>query len=146
MSVQASTLAAAGIVLAALLDRGIGDPAGWLHPVVVMGWGIKQMRLRAESWATDSPLKLSIAGVLITVTLVLTSGFCGWLLEQIVLRPLLLGESDGGHGWINSPASVCWVLGLASALAGKSLEDGVRVVLLALPDDPSEEPSRPVNA
>ncbi len=140
MSVQASTLAAAGIVLAALLDRGIGDPAGWLHPVVVMGWGIKQMRLRAESWATDSPLKLSIAGVLITVTLVLTSGFCGWLLEQIVLRPLLLGESDGGHGWINSPASVCWVLGLASALAGKSLEDGVRVVLLALPDDPSEEP------
>ena len=92
MTLQASTLALAGILLAAVLDRSIGDPSGWLHPVVVMGWGIQRMRLRAESWAMDSPIKLSIAGFLITVTLVLTSGFSGWLLEQLVLVQLLVLE------------------------------------------------------
>ena len=135
MTLQASTLAPAGILLAAVLDRSIGDPAGWLHPVVVMGWGVQRMRLHAESWAMDSPIKLSIAGFLITVTLVLTSGFSGWLLEQLVL-----GHWAGGPGWIKSFASVCWVLALASALAGKSLEDGVRRVLQALPADRNEEP------
>ena len=145
MSLQASTLATAGILLAAVLDRSIGDPVGWLHPVVVMGWGIQRMRRPAESWAMDHPLKLSIAGALITVTLVLTSGVSGWLLEQVMLGqltlgPLMLGESAIGRGWISTLASVCWVLALASALAGKSLEDGVRRVLQALPADRNAEP------
>lgn len=145
MSLQASTLATAGILLAAVLDRSIGDPTGWLHPVVVMGWGIQRMRRRAERWAMDSPLKLSIAGFLITVTLVLTSGVSGWLLEQAMLEqlalgPLVLGDGSGGHGWISTFASVCWVLALASALAGKSLEDGVRRVLQVLPADRNAEP------
>ena len=145
MSLQASTLETAGILLAAVLDRSIGDPTGWLHPVVVMGWGIQRMRRRAESWAMDHPLRLSIAGALITVTLVLTSGVSGWLLEQVMLGqltlgPLVLGESAIGRGWISTLASVCWVLALASALAGKSLEDGVRRVLQALPADRNAEP------
>ena len=145
MSLQASTLATAGILLAAVLDRSIGDPTGWLHPVVVMGWGIQRRRRPAESWAMDHPLKLSIAGALITVTLVLTSGVSGWLLEQVMLGqltlgPLVLGESAIGRGWISTLASVCWVLALASALAGKSLEDGVRRVLQALPADRNAEP------
>ena len=145
MSLQASTLATAGILLAAVLDRSIGDPTGWLHPVVVMGWGIQRMRRRAERWAMDSPLKLSIAGFLITVTLVLTSGVSGWLLEQamlgqLALGPLVLGDGSGGHGWISTFASVCWVLALASALAGKSLEDGVQRVLQVLPADRNAEP------
>ena len=145
MSLQTSTLATAGILLAALLDRSIGDPASWLHPVVVMGWGIKQMRLKAENWAMDQPLKLSIAGYLITVTLVLGSGISGWLLEQLMLGELLpgqqfLGDSAGSHGWVNILASACWVLALASALAGKSLEDGVRRVLQALPAERNAEP------
>ena len=145
MSLQASSLATAGILLAAVVDRSIGDPAGWLHPVVVMGWGIQRMRRRAERWAMDSRLKLSIAGFLITVTLVLTSGVSGWLLEQVMLGqlalgPLVLGDGSGGHGWISTFASVCWVLALASALAGKSLEDGVQGVLQVLPADRNAEP------
>ena len=145
MSLQTSTLAATGILLAAVLDRSIGDPASWLHPVVVMGWGIKQMRLKAENWAMDQPLKLSIAGYLITVTLVMGSGISGWLLEQLMLGELLpgqqfLGDSAGSHGWVNILASACWVLALASALAGKSLEDGVRRVLQALPAERNAEP------
>ena len=135
MTLEASTLAIAGIVLAAVLDRSLGDPASWLHPVMVMGGGIQQMRLRAETWAMNSPLKLSFAGFVITVTLVLTSACSGWLLEQLVL-----GHWLGSHGWINSIAAVLWVLGLASALAGKSLEDGVRRVLQELPSEATLEP------
>ena len=56
------------------------------------------------------------------------------------LGPLVLGESAIGRGWISTLASVCWVLALASALAGKSLEDGVRRVLQALPADRNAEP------
>ena len=135
MSLQASTLATAGILLAALLDCCIGDPATWLHPVIVMGWGIQRMRLRAETWAQDSPIRLSIAGLIITFTLVLTSGLCGWLLDQLVL-----GRWGGSHDWINLAARVLWVIALASALASKSLEESVHSVLVALPADDGVEP------
>ena len=135
MNLQASTLATAGFVLAALLDRVIGDPATWPHPVIVMGWGIKRMRLHAETWAQDSRIRLSIAGLIITLSLVLTSGLCGWLLDQLVL-----GCWGGSHDWINLAARVLWVVALASSLASKSLEESVHRVLGALPADDGVEP------
>ncbi len=106
---------------ACLLDRLVGDPRDWLHPVQVMGWFIGKLRQPAETWAGDQPARLRLMGLGITLALVLGSGLAGWSLERLagywppVGLPLLL-------------------IGLASALAGRSLEQAVRRVIRALPD------------
>ena len=106
---------------ACLLDRLVGDPQPWLHPVQVMGWVIGWLRRPAEAWAGDQPARLRLMGLGITLVLVLGSALAGWSLERLAGRwppvglPLLL-------------------IGLASALAGRSLEQAVRRVLRALPD------------
>jgi adenosylcobinamide-phosphate synthase len=108
---------------ACALDRLVGDPRGWIHPVQVMGWAIGALRKGAEAWAEGSPLRLRLAGLLIALLVVGGSALAGWGIEQTAGRfpplglPLLL-------------------LGLASALAGRSLERAVREVLAALPDLP----------
>ena len=102
------------VISAAGLDRLVGDPRWCLHPVVVMGWWITALRRLAEAWAGDAPLRLRLAGGLITTLLVLGSGAAGWLLEHWAPWPLLL-------------------IALASALAGRSLEQAVQQVLRALP-------------
>jgi adenosylcobinamide-phosphate synthase len=111
---------------AAGLDRLVGDPRWCLHPVVVMGWWIRRLQQLAEHWAGDCPWALRLGGGVITALLVGGSGGAGWLLEQWSLgrglpdaRPLAL--------------LLLWVA-LASALAGRSLEQAVRDVLRALPD------------
>jgi adenosylcobinamide-phosphate synthase len=111
---------------AAGLDRLVGDPRWCLHPVVVMGWWIRRLQQLAEHWAGDCPWALRLGGGVITALLVGGSGGAGWLLEQWALgrglpdaRPLAL--------------LLLWVA-LASALAGRSLEQAVRDVLRALPD------------
>ncbi|MEB3304464.1 MAG: adenosylcobinamide-phosphate synthase CbiB [Cyanobacteriota bacterium] len=109
------------VVLACLLDRLVGDPRRCLHPVQVMGWAIQGLRHLSEAWAGDTPWKLRLAGVAITLLVCAGSGVTGWQLEQWALeRPLL------GTGLV--------VVALASALAGRSLEQAVRQVLSALPD------------
>ena len=122
------------VIAAAGLDRLVGDPRWCLHPVVVMGWGINRLRQLAESWAQDSPRRLRFAGVLITLLLVGGSAGAGWLLEQISQRlpwsvglPLLL-------------------IALASALAGRSLEQAVQAVLRALPPAEAAEASADLSA
>jgi len=108
---------------ACALDRLVGDPLGWIHPVQVMGWGIGALREAAETWAEERPLRLRLAGLLIALLVVGASALAGWGIERTAGRfppfglPLLL-------------------LGLASALAGRSLEQAVREVLAALPDLP----------
>jgi adenosylcobinamide-phosphate synthase len=117
------------VIAAAGLDRLVGDPRWCLHPVVVMGWWISRLRRLAEQWAGDRPLALRLAGGVITLLLVGGSGGAGWLLEQAAqqlagaLGPLLL------------------LIALASALAGRSLEQAVRGVLDALP--PATHPPEP---
>jgi len=109
------------VVLACLLDRLVGDPRRCLHPVQVMGWAIQRLRTLSEAWAGDTPGKLRLAGVGITLLVVAGSGFTGWLLEQVAREQPLLGTP-------------LVVVALASALAGRSLEQAVRNVLSALPD------------
>lgn len=109
------------VVLACLLDRLVGDPRRCLHPVQVMGWAIQRLRTLSEAWAGDTPWKLRLAGVGITLLVVAGSGFTGWLLEQVAREQSLLGTP-------------LVVVALASALAGCSLEQAVRNVLSALPD------------
>jgi len=108
------------VIAAAGLDRLVGDPRWCLHPVVVMGWCISRLRPLAEHWAGGRPWTLRLGGGLITLLLVGGSGTAGWLVEQISLRiPQLLGLP-------------LLLLALASALAGRSLEQAVRDVLRAL--------------
>lgn len=109
------------VVLACLLDRLVGDPRRCLHPVQVMGWAIQRLRTLSEAWAGDTPWKLRLAGGGITLLVVAGSGFTGWLLEQVAREQPLLGTP-------------LVVVALASALAGRSLEQAVRNVLSALPD------------
>lgn len=109
------------VLLASLLDRLVGDPRRFLHPVQVMGWAIQALRTLSEAWAGDTPWKLRLAGGALTLVLTLGSGFCGWLLEQWARHTPLLG-------------SIVVVIALASALAGRSLEQAVKEVLQALPN------------
>ena len=116
------------VLAAAGLDRLVGDPRWCLHPVVVMGWWISRLRQLAESWAKGSPRRLRLAGCGITLLLVLGSGGAGWWLEQICqTRP---------WGW------PLLVIALASALAGRSLEQAVQAVLAALKTSMELGPAR----
>ena len=120
MNTDSSTLGLWLLVAVACgLDRLVGDPHGWLHPVQVMGAVIAGLRTGAERWAGDHPGRLRLAGGLITLVLVGGSAAAGACLEVLARRwpplgiPLLL-------------------IGLGSALAGRSLEEAVRAVLAAL--------------
>lgn len=109
------------VILACLLDRLVGDPPHLLHPVQVMGWAIQNLRTLSETWARDTIWKLRLTGGLLALLVTAGSGGAGWLLEQWARPNALLG-------------SMVVVVALASALAGRSLEQAVRAVLLALPD------------
>jgi adenosylcobinamide-phosphate synthase len=111
---------------AAGLDRLVGDPRWCLHPVVVMGWWIRRLQQLAELWAGDRPWALRLGGGVITALLVGGSGGAGWLLEQWALGNWLPDARPAG-------LLLLWIA-LASALAGRSLEQAVRDVLQALPD------------
>ena len=111
------------VIGAAVLDRLIGDPRRWLHPVVVMGWSIQQLRHWVERWAGDHPIKLRIGGGLISLILVLGSVLTGWCLERLLWLP-------SPWEWLSIPILT---LSLASALAARSLKDSVLAVVDALP-------------
>jgi adenosylcobinamide-phosphate synthase len=120
------------VIAAAWLDRVVGDPRWCLHPVVVMGWCISRLRRLAEHCAGDRPLALRLAGGVITLLLVGGSGGAGWLLEQWALGRALPEAKP--------VALLLLLIALASALAGRSLEQAVRGVLDAI--DADLEPAR----
>ena len=130
VNVSPGGLAAATVLLAALLDRLIGDPMNWPHPVVVMGWWINRLRQGLEEWAGESPWRLRCAGGMITLLLVMGSGISGWVLERFALDRWLTGEPT-----MNIVGSLPLVVGLASALAGRSLERAVMAVVNPLQTD-----------
>ena len=109
------------MALACALDRLLGDPHSWLHPVQVMGGAIGILRRWAEAWSGDRPRRLRLAGLLITLLVVGTSVASGWLVERLALLV----------PWLGLPLLL---VGMASALAGRSLEQAVANVLAALPD------------
>jgi len=114
------------------LDRLVGDPRWCLHPVVVMGWWISRLRGLAEAWAGDSPWRLRLAGALITLLLVGGSALAGMGVERLAFA----GAARGGLPAFVTAALL--LIALASALAGRSLEQAVQAVLhaLAVPDLP----------
>jgi len=114
--------------LACALDRLVGDPRWCPHPVVVMGWWISRLRRLVERWAGDQPWRLRLGGGLITALLVGGSTAVGWGLERLALSSL------GAGGWRGGGGLVLLTVALASALAGRSLEQAVQAVLELLPE------------
>ena len=114
------------VIAAAGLDRLVGDPFWCPHPVVVMGWWISRLRQLIETWAGDRAWALRLGGGLITLLLVGGSGAAGWLLEQWVI--------GAEQPVAQAIALALLLIALASALAGRSLEQAVQRVLRALPD------------
>ena len=122
------------MIAAAGLDRLVGDPLWCPHPVVVMGWWISRLRGLVERWAGDRPWALRLGGGAITVLLVGGSGSAGWLVEQWALGRVTPGAQ--------AIAAAVLLIALASALAGRSLEQAVRRVLAALRDQADLAPAR----
>ena len=118
------------VLLACGLDRLLGDPPGWPHPVVVMGWWINRLRRLAELVAGDRPWALRLAGFGITGLLVGGSALAGWGLEQLAR-------------WWPALGLPLVLVGLASALAGRSLEQAVQAVLEVLPEPEAPGPLEP---
>ncbi|MEO1210676.1 MAG: adenosylcobinamide-phosphate synthase CbiB [Cyanobacteria bacterium J06638_20] len=111
----------AGVVLAiaALLDYLIGDPWGWVHPVQVMGAVISRYSQIALK-RLNHPLCQRLAGVGLTLLLVVGSGFVGWSLVAMSARL---------HPWFGL---VIESVLLASCLAGRSLRAAAEAVLKPL--------------
>ena len=87
------------VVLACGLDRLLGDPRSWLHPVMVMGWVIARLRGWAEAWAADEPWRLRLAGFGITLLLVGGSALAGWGVERLAIHGATSGVSAAAlHG------------------------------------------------
>ncbi len=115
-----------GLVVAVSLDRLVGDPWGWPHPVQAMGWVIARaskgiFRLRLP------PLGERALGVLLGLGIILGSGAVGWGMVHLALKvhPIL------GMG--------CEAILLASCFAGRSLRRAAEDVLepLAVADIPT---------
>lgn len=114
------------------LDRLAGDPRWCVHPVQVMGATIGALRQGVETWAADRPSKLRWGGALLAAVVVVASAAAGWALEQ------LLRLSGGPGGWPGWLAMGLVVVGLASALAGRSLRLAVEAVLEPLALEPPD--------
>jgi adenosylcobinamide-phosphate synthase len=116
------------LIFAASLDRLIGDPVNWLHPVQVMGWIISQFTNLLLIEAPDSrsriprfsPLTMKMLGIVLGMSLILGSGVVSWLIAIAAARvhPILA-------------IAVSSIL-LAACFAGRSLRDAAESVLAVL--------------
>jgi adenosylcobinamide-phosphate synthase len=109
------------IFLAAwVLDRIVGDPVRWVHPVQVMGWLISRWRDWSFRYLKDAPFLLRLSGVVLTLLLTLGSAAVAWAIIHGagLIHPLF--------GWGTE------VVILASSLAGRSLQDAAWAVLKPL--------------
>jgi len=61
------------VALASGLDRLLGDPKRFYHPVMAMGAAISLLRIWAEAWAGENAWRLRSAGFAITALVV---GYC----------------------------------------------------------------------
>jgi adenosylcobinamide-phosphate synthase len=107
------------LLLAALEDYLIGDPWGWIHPVQVMGWLIKNYTNWAIKYCQPG-WQRRLAGIFLGCSLILGSGIVAWLivLGFRLIHPVL--------GYLSE------IILLASCFAGKSLRVAVQDVLQPL--------------
>lgn len=110
---------AAVVVLAAVLDRIVGDPWGWPHPVQAIGqvisWGSQSIfRLKLPPWGERS------LGVMLGLSVIFGSGVVGWGMVRLsgMVHPVV--------------AMGCEVVILASCFAGRSLRRAAADVLAPL--------------
>ncbi len=109
------------IFLAAwVLDRIVGDPVRWVHPVQVMGWLISRWRDWSFTYLKDAPFLLRLSGVALTLLLTLGSAAVVWVVifGAGLIHPLFSWGTE--------------VVILASGLAGRSLQDAAWAVLKPL--------------
>lgn len=107
------------LALAALLDYWIGDPWNWLHPVQVMGWGIHRYTQFCLKHYQQSR-QLRIAGVVLAITTISSSGLLGWIIIQKAR-------------WLHPSLGVLTeAIVLASCFAGRSLRNAAYDVLQPL--------------
>ena len=129
----ANLLLSSSILLASLLDRFIGDPQGWIHPVVVMGWCIGKLQRITERHLTHQQA-LRWAGLGITIGLVGGSLLFGQGIEGVARW----GAEQ--KNWTSKLMGVALLTtALTSALAGRSLEQSVNKVLMSLPKPPNDD-------
>ena len=109
------------LVAAALLDFGIGDPWGWIHPVQVMGGAIEQFKTLAFRMTQDR-IALRFAGVILTIALIFGSGAISWGVIELAkaIHPIL--------------GTAIAIILLASCFAGRSLRTAAEEVLNTLED------------
>jgi adenosylcobinamide-phosphate synthase len=106
------------VILSFTLDRWIGDPQNWLHPVQVMGWFITA--LKDLILKHDQPIVRKIGGLCLALGLISGSALTVWGMIAIAqqIHPM-----------------VAWAMVMivtTSTLAGKSLTDAGHTVLQAL--------------
>jgi adenosylcobinamide-phosphate synthase len=116
------------VILAAILDRLIGDPVNWLHPVQVIGWMISRFTnlvLIKDSITSNripqfSPLIMRMLGMILCVSMILGSGAIAWLIAIAAskVHPIFA-------------IAVSSIL-LAACFAGRSLRDAAESVLKVL--------------
>ena len=107
------------LILAALLDYGIGDPWDWWHPVQGMGWLISRYT-HLSFKMFKSAIALRLAGIGLGIGLVLGSGLAGWLIVAAAkqIHPIAGLTTE--------------IILLASCFAGRSLRDAANDVLQPL--------------
>lgn len=116
------------LIFAASLDRLIGDPVNWLHPVQVMGWIISQFTnlvlikdpISNHRIPRFAPLIMKMLGLVLGISMILGSGVISWLIAIAAAKvhPILA-------------IAVSSIL-LAACFAGRSLRDAAESVLAVL--------------
>ncbi|WP_434688437.1 adenosylcobinamide-phosphate synthase CbiB [Pseudanabaena minima] len=116
------------LIFAASLDRLIGDPVNWLHPVQVMGWIISQFTnlVLIKDPVTNAriprfaALDMKMLGIILGMSMILGSGIVGWVIAIAAaqVHPLLA-------------IAVSSIL-LAACFAGRSLRNAAESVLAVL--------------
>ncbi|MFO8040811.1 MAG: adenosylcobinamide-phosphate synthase CbiB [Sodalinema sp.] len=115
-SISQGDLAITILIGGLVLDRLIGDPWHWLHPVQVMGWVISAYTQMALN-LTDSPRGLRWLGVGLTLLMMMGSGAMAWAM-------IALGT------WLHPRLGVAVaMIILASCLAARSLRQAAEDVL-----------------
>ncbi len=94
-----------------------------------MGDILNKLRNIAIKISFESPIALWLSGLFITIFLVGISGLAGWLIERIALSDSLFVQLIG---------AILAIITLASALAARSLRQGVCLVLNALSENTNE--------